>query len=80
MEYADYGIYERSDSNSELRSKLRLKPNWRSAPLKKIDSKYNPLTKVNSTSGLLKQIYSDIKSVVRYVEDLGELLEQRVIL
>lgn len=81
MEYADYGIYERSDSGILNVEKPKLKKTSNSEPLKQLQKhQLNLLKRVSGTQGALKQIYSDIKAVVKFIEDMGELLDQRVIM
>lgn len=81
MEYADYGIYQREDSGSfEEKKKITLKKTSNSEPLKIQKHQRNLMKKINGTNSMLKRIYSDIKYTVNFLEDMGELLDQRVIL
>lgn len=81
MEYVDYGIYQREESGTfEEKKKVTLKKTSNSEPLKIQKHQRNLLKRINGTNSMLKHIYSDIKYILNFLEDMGELLDQRVIL
>ena len=79
MEYAEYGIYLREDS--ECLSKVKPELMISKSEDKKTSRPYfHEIKKGSCSNGILKQIYEDVYAVVRHLEDMGELLDQRVIL
>lgn len=79
MEYPEYGIYKRSVSECGFKEKptLLVSKSEQQRPLKPL---FQDIEKASWTSGILKQIYEDISTVIIFLEDMGELLDQRVIL
>jgi hypothetical protein len=73
MEYPEYGIYKLPQVDKSKKTKKISN----SLPLK--DSK-RLVNESNCPDGIMNQIYDNINIVISFIEDVGELLDHRVIM
>jgi hypothetical protein len=73
MEYPQYGIYELPEI---VKSKQGKKKTFNSLPLK---ASKRLVTESTCPNGVIKQIYYNINILVNFMEDMGELIDHRVI-
>lgn len=82
MEYTGYGIYEDEESKCYKNGKPILKKARKpqSTPIADLNNIKNAYKAINGSRGRLSKIYFDIFTVVKFLESIGEILEQKVIL
>ena len=76
MEYAEFGLYKMTKA-LEFEDILNKDYNSKSIPERESNGKMN---KINTSNGILTQIYEDLKSIILYLESVGEMLDTRVIM
>mmetsp|Transcript_16654 Transcript_16654/g.14560 ORF Transcript_16654/g.14560 Transcript_16654/m.14560 type:complete len:129 (-) Transcript_16654:654-1040(-) len=79
MEYPSFGIYEYPNIEMDIKPTTPQKGgNHRSVPLKEDPLKL--LKRSICPNGIVKQIYSDLKSVLRFLENNDEIMNKKVLI
>lgn len=81
MEYPEFGIYSNEDSDSDSVSGFKTDPfNYTRCTTPASKSALMKSKQDKGNNSILKQIYRDWKTVLKYIIEVGEVVDRRVIL